>query len=90
MLNIVRKIWTSLLSRRRRNALDDLRREITSFGYALDDLTDAQLESAITRGEGSIEALPPLTGKTLYWILRRVSPDDRQLEQRKMKQVLPI
>lgn len=90
MLDIVRKIWTPSSSRRRRRALDDIRRQFASSGYALDDLTDAQLEAAITRGKDNIEKLPPLTGKTLYWTLRRISPDDKQLQRRKMKQALQV
>ena len=85
MFDMVRKIWMPSSSRRRKRALDNLRRQVASCGYALDDLTDDQLEALITRGEGSIEMLPPLTGKTLYWTLRRISPDIGQLQRRKIR-----
>lgn len=86
MLNMIRKIWTPSTARRRRRVLDDFRRQIAAIGYALDDLTDAQLEAKITRGKWNIEKLLPLTGKALYWALRQISPDDRQLQMRKLKQ----
>lgn len=86
MLNMIRKIWTPSSARRRSQTLDDFRRQIAAIGYALDDLTDAQLEAKITRGKTSIEKLPPLTGKALYWALRQISPDDGQLRMRKLKQ----
>jgi hypothetical protein len=66
--------------------LDSIRRQFESSGYALDDLTDSELEAAITRGEGGIEEVLPLTGKKIYWTLRRLSPDGRQLQRRKIKQ----
>lgn len=86
MFTKIRNFWTPSLKRRRRRALDTIRRQIADSGYALDDLTDSELEAAITRGEGGIEKVLPLTGKTIYWTLRRLSPDDRQLQRRKMKQ----
>jgi DNA-binding transcriptional LysR family regulator len=86
MIEMISKIWTPSSKRRRRRALDSIRRQIESSGYALDDLTDSELEAAITRGEGGIEEALPLTGKKIYWTLRRLSPDDRQLQQRKIKQ----
>jgi hypothetical protein len=86
MLEMMSKIWTPPSERRRRRALDSIRRQFESSGYALDDLTDSELEAAITRGEGGIEEVLPLTGKKIYWTLRRLSPDGRQLQRRKIKQ----
>ena len=86
MLGMISKIWTPPSKRRRRRALDTIRRQIADSGYALDDLTDSELEAAITRGEGGIENVLPLTGKTIYWTLRRLSPGDRQFQQRRIKQ----
>jgi DNA-binding transcriptional LysR family regulator len=86
MLEMISKILTPSSKRRRRRALDSIRREFESSGYALDDLTDAELEAAITSGNGGIEEALPLTGKKIYWTLRRLSPDDPRLQQRKIKQ----
>ena len=85
MIGMIGKIWTQSLERRKRQALDTIRRQIADSGYALDDLTDSQLEAAITRGEGGIENVLPLTGKKIYWTLRRLLPDGRQLQRRKVK-----
>ena len=80
------KIWMPSAQNRKRRMLDNIRRQFESSGYTLDDLTDSELEAAITRGEGGIEKVLPLTGKAIYWTLRRISPDDRQLRRRKIKQ----
>ena len=86
MIGMIRKIWTLSSNRRRRQMLDSIRQQIADSGYALDDLTDSELEAAITRGEGGIERVLPLTGKTIYWTLRKLSSDGRQLQRRKIKQ----
>ncbi len=86
MLEMINKIWTPSAQNRRRRTLDTVRRQFESSGYTLDDLTDSELEAAITRGAGGIEKVLPLTGKKIYWTLRRISPDDGQLRQRKIKQ----
>ena len=86
MIRMISRIWTPSSKRRRRRTLDIIRRQIADSGYALDDLTDFELEAALTRGEGGVENIPPLTGKSIYWALRRISPDGRQLQRRKIKQ----
>ena len=83
MFGRLSKIWRL---QRRRRAFAEARRQSADSGYALDDLSDSELESAITRGGGGIETSLPLTGKTIYWALRRLSPDSRQLQRRKIKQ----
>ena len=94
MIGLISKIWTHSFSaakrRRQQEALDVIRRQIADSGYALDDLTDSELETAITNGAGEIKNFAPLTGKTIYWTLRRLSPDDRQLARRKVKQPLQM
>ena len=72
--------------RRRRRALDEVRRQIADCGYALDDLTDSQLEQAVTGGRGGIEKVLPLTPRTIYWTLRRLSPDAEDFGRRKIKE----
>jgi hypothetical protein len=86
MIGMISKIWTPSSKRRRRRALNTIRRQIADSGYSLDDLTDFELEAAITRGESGVENVLPLTGRMIYWTLRRLSRDDRQLHQRKIKQ----
>lgn len=86
MLEKINKIWMPSARSRKRRALDSVRRQFESCGYTLDDLTDAELEATITRGAGEIEKVTPLTAKTIYWTLRRLSPGDSQLQQRKIKQ----
>lgn len=86
MFGKINKIWMPSAQSRRKRTLDNVRRQIESCGYTLDDLTDAELEAAITRGGRRIEKVLPLTGKTIYWTLRRISPDSRQLQQRKIRQ----
>lgn len=83
MLEKISKIWQP---RQKRRALAEVRRQIANSGYALDDLSDSELEAAITRGQGGIEKVLPLTGKAIYWTLRRLSPDSGQLQRRKIKQ----
>lgn len=85
MAGMISEIWEPSSDRRRRRAFDNIRRQIADSGYALDDLTDSKLEAAITRGEGGIEQALPLTAKTIYWTLRRLSPGDGQLQRRKVK-----
>ena len=82
MLGKINKIWTP---RRRRRAFAEVRRQMADCGYALDDLTDSQLEKAVTGGRGGIEKVPSLTARTIYWTLRRLSPDEGHLRQRKIK-----
>jgi hypothetical protein len=84
MLEKICKIWTQS-KRRRRRILDNVRRQIADCGYALDDLSDSELEAAISRGAGGIEKVLPLTGKAIYWTLRRLSPDHSQIQRRKIK-----
>ena len=86
MLGRINKNWMPSAQSRRRRTLDIVRRQFESSGYTLDDLTDSELEAAITRGAGGIEKVLPLTGKAIYWTLRRISPDGRQLRRRKIKQ----
>ena len=84
MIETIRKIWTP--SRRRRKlALDDVRRQFANCGYTLEDLTDSELERLITYGTGEIEKLHPLTAKKIYWTLRKISPDGSRFEKRKIK-----
>ena len=94
MIGLISKIWTHIFSaakrRKQLELLDGIRRQIADSGYALEDLTDSELETAITNGAGEIENFAPLTGKTIYWTLRRLSPDDRQLVRRKIKQPLQM
>ena len=86
MLEKLSKIWARSSKRRRRRMLDNARRQIADSGYAIDDLSDSELEAAITRSAGGIEKVLPLTGKAIYWTLRRLSPDGRQIQKRKIKQ----
>lgn len=83
-MGMISKIWTR--SSRQRRVLDSIRRQFESSGYVLDDLTDSELEAAITRGEGRIEKALPLTGKAIYWALRRIWPDSKELQRRKINQ----
>ena len=85
---MIRKIYENWVpsARRRRRLLHNARRQFETCGYALDDLSDSQLEAAITCCKGRIEKATPLTGKAIYWTLRRISPGGYQLQQRKMKQ----
>ena len=86
MLGMINKIWMPSAQSRRKRTLDNVRRQIENSGYTLDDLTDAELETAVTRDGDGIEKVLPLTGKEIYWTLRRISPDGRQLQRRKIKQ----
>lgn len=83
MLKKLSRIWHP---QRRCQTLAEIRRQIADSGYALDDLSDSELEKAFTRGAGGIEKVLPLTGKTIYWALRRLAPGDAQLQRRKIKQ----
>jgi hypothetical protein len=64
---------------RRRRRLNLIRREFARSGYPVEHLNDARLEKALTGGGSSgsrrIENVP-LTAKTIYFALRRLSTDD--------------
>lgn len=67
------KIRQRLDKLRRRRRLIRIRREFARCGYPLDHLDDSGVENALTGGECRIEEVP-LTAKTIYFALRRLSP----------------
>ena len=84
MFEKIHKVWMPAFGRRRRRVIEEARRQITSCGYDLDDITDSQLETAITISNGSIEDVSPLTAKTIFWTLRRIAHDRIELKQRQI------
>lgn len=64
---------------RKRRHLDKVRRLFEGCGHTVDDRTDSELEAAITHYGGRLGSSLPLTGKRMYWILRRLSSDGEQL-----------
>jgi hypothetical protein len=86
---MIKKIGEILMppAKRKRRVLDNVRRQFSDCGYSVDDLTDSQLEAAITGGIGGVEKIPPLTSRTIYWTLRRLSADERELRNRKIKRL---
>ncbi len=77
------KTWMPGPQRRRKQLLDAIRAEIESYGYSLGDLTDSEIEEAVTYYVGPIERALPLSGKGIYWSLRRLSPGGRRLRGRR-------
>ena len=65
-----------LIDWRRRRRLARVRRAFARCGYPLDHLDDSGVEDVLTGGEGRIEDVP-LTAKTIYFALRRLSPSER-------------
>ena len=65
-------------SRRRKEALETIRGQLESLGYSLEGRTDRDLEEAITRYDRPVENAMPLTGKGVYWALRRLSLDRKR------------
>jgi hypothetical protein len=83
MLDMVRKICKGSPPERG-DVVESFRKEAANCGYSLDDRTDAQLEAALSFSERNIEKLMPLTGRTIYWALRRLSPGAMQRQKRKI------
>jgi hypothetical protein len=81
MLEKGREILSLRRSFRRRRTLNKIRREFEKLGYAFNDVTDSELEAAITFAGNSVEDFLPLTGKTMYWMLRRISQNGAPLRK---------
>lgn len=62
------KYWSAF---RRRRAFAKIRREFAKVGYPLDGLSDAQVEFALTNGEGAITEVV-LSAKIIHHALRRL------------------
>lgn len=66
----------------RRRQMTRIRRKFARCGYPLDDLNDSQIESALTQpGERRIGNVS-LTGKSIYFALRRLAPDGEPIRRR--------
>ena len=75
--------WVQRKLRRRRSvALRDIRRQLESCGYSMSEISDSDLEAAVTYGGRRIEKSMPLTAKRTFWILRRLSSDVTPLRRR--------
>lgn len=70
---------------RRRRRLAQIRREFENCGYPLEHLDDAGIEAALTGGKCRIEEIP-LSAKTIYFALLRLSKGDKHFRMRKTKQ----
>ena len=57
---------------RRKRRLKRIRREFARCGYPLDHLDDSGVAAALTGGKTRIEEVP-LTAKTIYFALRRLT-----------------
>lgn len=66
----------------RRRQITRIRRKFARCGYPLDDLNDSQIQSALTQpGERRIGNVS-LTGKSIYFALRRLTPDGEPIRRR--------
>jgi hypothetical protein len=70
------QIKRRLIDWRRWRRLNRIRRAFAQCGYPLDHLDDSGVKDLLTGGEGRIEDVP-LTAKTIYFALRRLSPSER-------------
>lgn len=86
MFGNVYKNWVALRQRRRKRLLAAIREQFERDGYSLENLTDSQVEEAIRFYNDPIETAIPLTGKRIYWILRRLSPNGEAFNQRQTDQ----
>lgn len=68
--------------RRRKRFLREIRHQVETCGYSVSQISDADLEAAVTHIGRRLEGLTPLTAKKTFWILRRLSPDVSQLRKR--------
>jgi len=85
MLRAIYRNWGRSEQRRRKRVLAKIRRQLANCGYSVEDLTDSELEAAATCDGERVEDAMPLTGKRIYWILRRLSPDVTRLRRRKIE-----
>ena len=83
MFGKIYKNWVARNQRRRRKVLDEIRGQFELHGYSLEDLADSEVEEAITFYSDPIENSMPLTGKKIYWVLRRLSPDGERFRRRR-------
>ncbi len=60
-----------------------MRDQFERCGYSLEDVTDSELEAAVTADGIRIESEMPLTGKQAFWVLRRISPGGETLRGRR-------
>jgi hypothetical protein len=84
MFGKIYKNWIARDRRRRKRALEEIRGQFERDGYSLEDLTDSEVEQAITSYGDPIENSKPLTGREVYWVLRRLSPDGERFRARRI------
>ena len=65
------KLYQILKSRRRRRALENIRREFKKAGFPLDQFGDSQIEAALTSWTDDIAAVE-LNTKAMYRALRQL------------------
>ena len=82
MFGKIYKNWVARNQRRRERVLDEIRGQFELHGYSLEGLTDSEVEEAIAYYGDPIENSMPLTGKKIYWILRRLSPEGERFRGR--------
>jgi hypothetical protein len=75
---VVRKFYQILKTRRRRRALESIRREFEKAGYPLDQFEDSQIEAALTRWTDDIAAVT-LNAHAMYRALRRLRGDRKEV-----------
>lgn len=71
MNTVVKKLCQVWAAYRRRRAFSKVRRQFAKVGYPLDDLSDSQVEVALTNGEGGITDVV-LSAKIIHHALRRL------------------
>ena len=68
---INKKFYQISKARRRRRALDNIRREFKKAGYPLDQFGDSQVEAALTRWSNDIAEVE-LNANAMYRALRQL------------------
>ena len=75
MLQTIYKNWLPRGQHRRKRVLNKIRGQIERNGYSLEGIADSDLEAAITYDCRPIERAIPMTGKRIFWSLRRLFAD---------------
>ena len=82
MFKTVHKHWIDRRRRRRTRFLREIRHQFETCGYSVSEISDSDLETALTYMGPRTEKTAPLTARSAFWTLRRLSPDVSELRRR--------
>jgi len=83
-MKLVKKLYQILEVRRRRRALDRIRREFATAGYPLDKFRDSQLEAALQHWNVDVSGVT-ISAKTIYRTLKRLRHGNAYFQDRDLQ-----